>query len=110
MEPAQQELQNVLTFTRINKPQITTFFNVDGWCHSSPTDIRHLLSKQIIKPVLWQQTIEAVLAFEFERIVEIGPGNVLSKLCKHSAKKFSKEIEIVNFDFERSEKSDIVER
>jgi [acyl-carrier-protein] S-malonyltransferase len=43
---------------------------------------RSLLARQINHPVLWQQTIENMIAAGFDTFVEVGPGRTLSGLVK----------------------------
>jgi len=45
-----------------------------------------LLSKQIISPVRWQETVEKMARMGVETIVEVGPKRVLSGLIRNIRK------------------------
>lgn len=45
-------------------------------------EIKKALSRQMSSPVKWQQSIEQVIALGIRTFVEVGPGQVLSKLIK----------------------------
>jgi len=49
---------------------------------SSKSDPKELLAKQINHPVLWQKTIENMIADGFDTFIEVGPGKTLSGLIK----------------------------
>lgn len=47
-----------------------------------PKDIRRALSRQLVNPVRWRQTIDYMIKMGVEEFVEIGPGKVISGLIK----------------------------
>jgi [acyl-carrier-protein] S-malonyltransferase len=51
-----------------------------------------LLVRQVVQPVLWEQTLRGLLADGFDRFYEIGPGRVLAGLLKRVQRK----VECVN--------------
>ncbi len=44
--------------------------------------IRALLVRQVVEPVLWEQTMRNLLAEGIDQFYEIGPGRVLAGLLK----------------------------
>jgi [acyl-carrier-protein] S-malonyltransferase len=82
MRPADQQLAEALSGVRIQSPRVPVWSNVDAQAHSDPEEIRALLIRQVVQPVLWEQTIKNLLAFGCDRFYEIGPGRVLVGLLK----------------------------
>ena len=56
--------------------------NVDAQPHTDPAEIRRLLVRQVLQPVLWEKTMRNLLAAGVDRFYEIGPGRVLAGLLK----------------------------
>ena len=48
----------------------------------TPEDIREELTQQIVAPVRWTESVQAMIADGAETFVEIGAGNVLSGLVR----------------------------
>jgi len=94
MAPAVPKLQEVLDEVEIKKPRIPVISNVDAKPHSDPATIKKLLANQVTSPVLWENTMESVLAKDFERAVELGPGKVTAGILK----RFSKTAECENIE------------
>jgi len=82
MAPAVDALKEVLDGIEIKKPRIPVISNVDAKPHSDPATIKELLAKQVTSPVLWENTMESMLAHGFERAVELGPGKVTAGVLK----------------------------
>jgi len=61
--------------------------NVDARPHTRPEEIRDLLVRQVLQPVLWEQTMRNLLAAGVEQFYEVGPGRVLSGLLKRVERK-----------------------
>src|SRR5262249_42572251 len=82
MKPADESLAAALASVSIQSPRIPVWSNVDAQPHADPAEIRSLLVKQVLQPVLWEQTIRNLLAAGFDKFYEIGPGRVLAGLLK----------------------------
>lgn len=67
--------------------QGTVYANALGAPYSSSEDIKTLLAEQMRSRVKWHESIEHMIASGVERFVEIGPGNVLSKMLKRRVDK-----------------------
>jgi [acyl-carrier-protein] S-malonyltransferase len=82
MAPAVPTLEKVLETIEIKKPRIPVISNVDAKPHSDPAVIKANLAKQVTAPVLWENTMDLVLASGFEKAYEPGPGKVTAGILK----------------------------
>jgi [acyl-carrier-protein] S-malonyltransferase len=92
MSPAVSSLEEVLAGVEIKKPRIPVISNVDAQPHSDPDTIRKLLATQVTSPVLWENTMENMLANGFEKAYELGPGKVIAGILK----RFDKSAECID--------------
>jgi len=82
MKPAAERLAMVLSETQFNVPGIPVVQNINGRISKSPDEIRENLLKQLYMPVQWVDSIHCMRDFGIGRIVECGPGKVLSGLVR----------------------------
>jgi len=82
MRPADQRLAEALARVTIQRPRLPVWSNVDAQPHTDPEEIRGLLIRQVLQPVLWEQSMRNLLAAGHDRFYEIGPGRVLAGLLK----------------------------
>ncbi len=87
MKPADQALQQALEGVHLKPGRIPVWSNVDAQPHTSPEEIRALLVRQVLQPVLWEKTMRNLLAAGVDRFYEIGPGRVLAGLLKRVERK-----------------------
>jgi [acyl-carrier-protein] S-malonyltransferase len=87
MKPADQQLAAALAEVDIRAPRIPVWSNVDAHPHTNPDEIRDLLTRQVLQPVLWEKTTRNLLAGGVDRFYEIGPGRVLAGLLKRVERK-----------------------
>ena len=48
--------------------------NVDALPHDDPEEIRELLVRQVVSPVLWEESMRYLLAAGYGQFYEVGPG------------------------------------
>ena len=82
MEPARESLFEALDRLEIAKPSCPVYSNVSATPTQDPEQIRLRLKEQLLSPVLWYQSVEAMIRDGAERFLEIGPGQVLIGLLK----------------------------
>lgn len=87
MQPAVERLREALSSVVLTAPRIPVVSNVDALPHSDPEEIRELLVKQVVQPVLWEASMQRLLASGVEQMYEIGPGKVLTGLMKRIGRK-----------------------
>ncbi|WP_372741106.1 ACP S-malonyltransferase [Neptunomonas sp.] len=82
MKPAAEKLADVLANITIVMPEIPVIQNVSA---SQPENEEQLISNllaQLYSPVLWTDSVQAMVAQGVEATIECGPGKVLSGLNK----------------------------
>jgi [acyl-carrier-protein] S-malonyltransferase len=82
MQPAGEALAEAIADMAIGAPLIPVVHNVHAQTESDAENIRGLLVKQIYSPVQWTACAQAMLALGVTRVVECGPGKVLSGLAR----------------------------
>jgi [acyl-carrier-protein] S-malonyltransferase len=87
MKPADQTLAAALARTELRTARISVWSNVDAQPHNEPDEIRGLLMRQVLEPVLWEKTMRNLLDLGVRRFYEIGPGRVLAGLLKRVERK-----------------------
>jgi len=87
MKPADETLAIALGRTELKPPRVPVWSNVDARPHRDPDEVRGLLVRQVLEPVLWEKTMRNLLADGVTRFYEIGPGRVLAGLLKRVERK-----------------------
>jgi len=82
MQPAAELFAERLARTSITAPSIPVIQNVDATSHDQPGAIRESLEQQIYRPVQWVLSVQNMGGQGVTRIIEAGPGKVLTGLCK----------------------------
>ncbi len=90
MASAKKELQEVIEKTAFYQPSCHIYQNVVAKAVYDQEAIRRNLVEQLTGPVLWTQTIQAMIADGAVKFTEVGPGKVLRGLVA----KISKEVEV----------------
>ena len=87
MKPADTRLAEALAGVSVRKPVLPVFSNVDARPHDDPGEIREILVRQVVSPVLWEESITNMLAAGAGPFYEVGPGKVLRGLLKRIDRK-----------------------
>ncbi len=81
MQPAAEKLRVRLATTEVAPAaQGIVVYGVDVKVHTNPDEIRAALVKQLHTAVQWSATVRALIAAGATRIIECGPGKVLTGL------------------------------
>jgi [acyl-carrier-protein] S-malonyltransferase len=86
MQPAADRLGERLRGAAFQKPEVRDIYTVDVRKHGGPDEIRAALIEQVVKPVRWSETVQAMLASGVRVVVECGPGRVLTGLNRRIEK------------------------
>jgi [acyl-carrier-protein] S-malonyltransferase len=87
MRPADERLAEALARVPMHRPRIPVISNVDARPHDDPAEIRQLLIKQILQPVLWEDSMRYLLQRGFDQFFEVGPRRVLRSLLRQIDRK-----------------------
>jgi [acyl-carrier-protein] S-malonyltransferase len=82
MQPAAERLAVVLANIDFKPPACTVLRNIDAQAHTDPAAIRQALVEQLYRPVRWVTTVNELAAAGVDRVIECGPGKVLTGLNK----------------------------
>lgn len=82
MASAKEELQKAIDSTDFNTPICPVYQNVVGGAVSDRNQIKKNLIDQLTSPVLWTQSVQAMIADGTTRFIECGPGKVLQGLVR----------------------------
>jgi len=85
MRPAAERLRERLAAIDISRPAVPVLHNRSVEAYDDPQRIRSALVEQLDHPVRWIETVRALAARGVTRIVECGPGKVLTGLDKRIA-------------------------
>jgi len=80
MQPAQDELANVLESIVFNDPAYPVAANVDARLMTRGTEVRDALIRQVAGPVRWTECIALLRESGVTQSIEVGPGKVLAGL------------------------------
>ena len=82
MKPAADKMADELAKVEFSEPAIDVIQNVDADYENDPAAIRENLIKQMYSAVLWTSTVQRMAKDGVTRVVECGPGKVLSGLSR----------------------------
>ncbi|MDE1984244.1 MAG: ACP S-malonyltransferase, partial [Gammaproteobacteria bacterium] len=63
-------------------PQIPVVHNVDVAAHREADAIRRVLKEQLYSPVRWSESVQFLASRQISKLIEFGPGRVLTGLTK----------------------------
>ncbi len=89
MQPAVEQLSRALAQVTITPCAVPVVSNVDAQPHSAPSEIIELLARQVVSPVLWEQTLRNLVDQGAQQFIEIGAGRVLAGTLKRIDRKIS---------------------
>lgn len=82
MEPARSDLAKAIESTAFQAPRCPVFQNVPAAGVTDPEEIKKNLVAQLTSPVLWTQSMRAMVEAGATAAIEVGPGKVLQGLFK----------------------------
>lgn len=87
MQPAVGRLSEALSRADFRSTRVPVYSNVDAAPHTDPEELRGLLARQIVTPVLWEDTLRNLLAAGHDTFIEVGAGKVLAGTLKRVERK-----------------------
>lgn len=80
MHQAAVRLADIIDHSPLRDPQVPVVTNIRGQVRTSADHIRAELSSQMVAPVEWVVSVREMVANGVDTFIEIGPGQVLSRL------------------------------
>ncbi len=87
MQPAAEGLKAVLANIEVKPFSIGVITNVTADINTDASRVKDLLARQAVSPVRWEESVKRLEAVAPERVLEIGPGKVLTGLIKRISPK-----------------------
>lgn len=94
LEEAGRKLGEYLKQVELHDPIIPYVANVTADYVTNVIEVKPLLSKQVSSSVLWQQSVESMIADGVDRFIEIGPGKTLAGFIK----KIDRNVTVINIE------------
>ena len=85
MAPAASRLAAALRDVTVGTLRVPVVSNVEAAPNSDAGRVKELLTRQVTAPVRWEESVRALVGMGVKQAVEIGPGTVLTGLCKRIA-------------------------
>ena len=82
MQKAALQLAELVAHIRFRDPSMPVVANIQGQIMTTAEEIRRELADQICRPVEWTRSIREMVEHGADTFLEIGPGQVLSRLIK----------------------------
>jgi [acyl-carrier-protein] S-malonyltransferase len=82
MHQAASKLAEIIDRSPLRDPQVPVVTNLAGQVRTSAEHIRTELASQMVAPVEWVGSVREMVANGVDTFVEVGPGQVLSRLIK----------------------------
>jgi len=94
MAPVRPRLEAVLRAMAWKQPAVPVVTNVEAKANRETARVVPLLVEQVTSPVRWIECVEELVRLGVTRMVEVGPGRVLSGLVRRIAR----EVEVLNVE------------
>ncbi len=82
MESASRALSNLIEEIEFKEPEIPIVNNVDAIFINNIDDIKSSLTRQLTRPLLWEDSIRVITERGIDTFIEVGPRNILTGLIK----------------------------
>lgn len=93
MRPAEERLRADIEAIRFQRPAFPVISTVSGQPEDDPEKIKRLLQEQVTSPVRWTDYVQTMRSLGVVRLIEVGPGEVLTRLNR----RIDKDIESLSF-------------
>ena len=86
MKPAQDRLATDLERLNFGEPKFPVVTNVDARITNAPAELCDALFRQVSAPVRWVESMQLLIENGVDKVVEVGPGKVLSGLMRQTSR------------------------
>jgi [acyl-carrier-protein] S-malonyltransferase len=84
MKPAGKQLGKAMEGIPVRDLKVPVVTNVEAEINRSKERVKPLLVAQVSSPVRWEESMRKMIGEGIERVLEIGPGRVLTGLMKRT--------------------------
>ncbi len=82
MQPVADAVAPIVNACRTIQDGSVPYYGPDGLVKRTGEEVRRLLATEFCYPTLWNATLEAMVADGFRTFLEVGPGEMLSKMTR----------------------------
>jgi len=82
MRPAAERLEAVLASVVVHPLSVGVVTNVEAEVNQDAGRVKWLLTEQAVRPVRWEESVRKLETLGCRRVLEVGPGRVLTGLVK----------------------------
>lgn len=98
LKPAAEKLNTELNKIELKDMNIPVITNLTAEIVEDKSQVVDILTKQVMNPVKWEQSVKKMIELGVDTFVEMGPGKTLSSFVKKAAKEVGAEVAIYNVE------------
>lgn len=98
LKPAADKLNAELENVELNDMSIPVITNLTAEVVEDKSQVKDILTKQVMNPVKWEQSVKKMIELGVDTFVEMGPGKTLSSFVKKAAKEVGADVAIYNVE------------
>lgn len=98
LKPAADKLNEELNKIELSNMTIPVITNLTAEIVEDKSQVVDILTKQVMNPVKWEQSVKKMIELGVDTFVEMGPGKTLSSFVKKAAKEVGADVAIYNVE------------
>lgn len=98
LKPAAEKLNTELNKIELKDMNIPVITNLTAEIVEDKSQVVDILTKQVMNPVKWEQSVKKMIELGVDTFVEMGPGKTLSSFVKKASKEVGAEVAIYNVE------------
>lgn len=98
LKPAADKLSEELNNIELKNMTIPVVTNLTAEVVEDKNQVKDILTKQVMNPVKWEQSVKKMIELGVDIFVEMGPGKTLSSFVKKAAKEVGADVAIYNVE------------
>lgn len=98
LKPAADKLNEELSKIELSNMTVPVITNLTAEIVEEKSQVVDILTKQVMNPVKWEQSVKKMIELGVDTFVEMGPGKTLSSFVKKAAKEVGADVAIYNVE------------
>lgn len=98
LKPAADKLNEELSKIELSNMTVPVITNLTAEIVEDKSQVVDILTKQVMNPVKWEQSVKKMIELGVDTFVEMGPGKTLSSFVKKAAKEVGADVAIYNVE------------